>query len=61
MYALRALCAAEFGAALGAWSLGMCPWPVCGAVATIALVMFLLTWPDPSSPERAVAAPESHR
>lgn len=55
-YALRALLAIEFAAALGAWALGVCAWPVAGAVATGLLVTFMLTFPDASAP-----APPSSR
>lgn len=44
MTIVRVLLAVEFSAALGAWGLGICAWPVAGAVSTCALVTFMLTW-----------------
>jgi hypothetical protein len=46
MKVLRLLLVFEFGATLGAWSLGMCAWPVAGALSTFLLITFMLSWPD---------------
>jgi len=48
----RVLLALEFTAALVTWALGVCAWPIAGAVATGALTMLMLTWdlePAPAS------------
>lgn len=54
---LRSVLAAEFATAIGAWALGACGWLVAGAIATITLTTFLLTWDSPG--ERVEPAPES--
>lgn len=54
---LRVLLALEFAAALGAWGLGICAWPVAGGVSTLALVTFWLSWDD--APGYTDTAPES--
>lgn len=59
VYALRAICAVQFGAALGVWSLNMCDWWVCGAVATCDIILFLSTWPDPREGYAQAPAPDS--
>lgn len=50
VYALRVISAAEFVAALALWGVALCPWQLSGAVATVSLVVFLLTYPEPSVP-----------
>lgn len=48
---LRAVMALEFVAALWLWAVGLCPWPLAGAVSTATLVMFMLTWRDTAGEE----------
>lgn len=45
---LRALTGAEFVGALAAWAGGRVHWTLAGAVATIALIGFMRTWPEPA-------------
>lgn len=67
-WALRAVLAIEFAAALATWAAGVCPWMVSGAVATGALTVLMLTWgeaggePAPASRPhcRAARAPSRY-
>lgn len=50
MFATRALLVLEFAAAAVLWGLGLCAWPLAGAVMAGSLVVLMLSYGDPPAP-----------